>query len=150
MPVGEAAADIDGGRESCRSGECLMGNLVTDAMLARVGDQGYTIAIHNGGGLRSSIGAGAVTVGDVLSVLPFQNTLATMRLSGTVIVASLEAVVNAVEEGAGKCPQAAGLTDTLDLTVPPDAGRVKIVQVLEGGACIPIDESKVYGDATRD
>ena len=149
-PVSEVSADIDGSRDSCRAGECEMGNLVTDAMLARVGDQGYSIAIQNGGGLRASIAAGAVTVGDVLAVLPFQNTLATMKLSGADIVASLEAAVNAVEEGAGKFPQVAGLRYTLDLTVAPDAGRVKNVEVREGDAWSPIDEGKVYGVVTND
>jgi 5'-nucleotidase / UDP-sugar diphosphatase len=56
-----------------------MGNLVADAMLDRVKDQGVTIAIQNGGGLRASIDAGEVTMGEVLTVLPFQNTLATFQ-----------------------------------------------------------------------
>ena len=43
---------------------------VTDAMLARLAGQDYTIAITNGGGLRASIGAGTATMGDVLTVLP--------------------------------------------------------------------------------
>ena len=46
-----------------------MGNLVADAMLERVSSQGVEIAIQNGGGLRASIGAGDVTMGDVLTVL---------------------------------------------------------------------------------
>ncbi len=32
-----------------------------------------TIAVQNGGGLRASIDAGPVTMGEVLTVLPFQN-----------------------------------------------------------------------------
>ena len=39
------AAAIDGSRETCRAVECAMGNLVADAMLDRVTDQGVTIAI---------------------------------------------------------------------------------------------------------
>jgi 5'-nucleotidase len=50
--VAEAADAIDGERERCRAVECEMGNLVAEAMLARVADQGVTIAIANGGGLR--------------------------------------------------------------------------------------------------
>ena len=59
-----------------------MGNLVADAMLDRVEGQGVTIALHNGGGLRASIGGGTVTMGDVLAVLPFQNTLSTFNVPG--------------------------------------------------------------------
>ena len=59
-----------------------MGNLVADAMLDRVKDQGIQVAIANGGGLRASIDAGEVTMGEVLTVLPFQNTLSTFQVSG--------------------------------------------------------------------
>ena len=45
-----------------------MGNLVAEAMLDRVKDQGVTIAIQNGGGVRASIDAGPVTMGEVLTV----------------------------------------------------------------------------------
>ena len=149
-PIGEVAAPIDGSREKCRAGECEMGVAVTDAMLARVADQGIAIAITNGGGLRASIGQGIATVGDVLSVLPFQNTLATMKIKGKDIVASLETGVNDIENGAGKFPQVAGLKYTIDMNVPPDGGRVKDVQVKEGGNWVPIDPEKVYAVATND
>ena len=79
-------------------------------MLDRVKDQGVTIAIQNGGGLRASIDAGEVTMGDVLTVLPFQNTLSTFNLTGADVVAALENGLSQVEEGAGRFPQVAGLT----------------------------------------
>ena len=72
--VGETTGPIDGSRETCRAKECEMGNLVADAVLDRVKDQGVTISIANGGGLRASIDGGVVTMGEVLTVLPFQNT----------------------------------------------------------------------------
>ena len=75
--VASAAAAIDGDRGNCRARECEMGNLIADAMLDRVADQGIQIAIQNGGGIRASIDAGEVTMGEVLTVLPFQNTLST-------------------------------------------------------------------------
>lgn len=149
-PVGEVSAPIDGSRETCRARECEMGVAVTDAILARTADMGVTIAIQNGGGLRASIGQGMATVGDVLSVLPFQNTLATMKLKGADIVASLEAAVDDIENGAGKFPQVAGLKFTLDMNVAPNEGRVSDVQVREGDAWVPIDPDKVYGVGTND
>ena len=75
--VGKTTKGIDGDRKSCRAGECEMGVLVAEAMLDRVKDQGVSIAIQNGGGLRASIDEGDITMGEVLTVLPFQNTLAT-------------------------------------------------------------------------
>lgn len=148
--VGEVTANIDGSRESCRSRECEMGNLITDALLARVGDQGYTIALQNGGGIRASIGQGVATVGDVLSVLPFQNTIATMKLKGSDLVASLEAAASGIEEGAGKFAQVSGLRYTVDLSVAPNEGRVKDVEVREGDAWVAIDGDKIYGVVTND
>jgi 5'-nucleotidase / UDP-sugar diphosphatase len=147
-PVAELAAAIDGSRESCRSAECEMGNAMTDAMLARVGDESVTIALQNGGGLRASLAEGTVTMGDVLTVLPFQNTLTTLRLSGAEIVAALEHGVNAIEDGAGRFPQVAGLRFRLDPAAEPGA-RVSEVEVREGEGWAPIDPEAEYGVATN-
>lgn len=106
--VAEIKAPIDGARTSCRARECEMGNVLTEAMLARVRDQGISIAIQNGGGLRASIEAGTVTMGDVLSVLPFQNTLSTFQLKGADVIAALENGASQIEGGAGRFAQVAG------------------------------------------
>ena len=121
-----------------------MGNLVADAMLDRVKAQGVTIALQNGGGLRASIGAGAVSMGDVLAVLPFQNTLSTFNIPGSAIVSALENGVSQVEEGGGRFPQVAGLRFTWDPKVAPMQGRIKSVEVREGDGWVPIDPAKVY------
>ncbi len=142
--VAEVAADIDGSRETCRAMECPMGNLVAEAMLDRVKGQGVTIALQNGGGLRASIAAGQVTKGDVLTVLPFQNTLSTFNISGAGIVAALENGFSQVEEGAGRFPQVAGLRVTWDPAGAPGEGRVQEVLVRDGEAWVPIDPDAVY------
>jgi 5'-nucleotidase len=138
--VAETSAEITGAREGCRAEECTMGNLIADAMLARVKDQGIEIAIQNGGGIRASIDAGEVTMGEVLSVLPFQNTLSTFQVTGATIVAALENGVSQIEEGAGRFPQVAGMTYAFDPSQP--AGS-RISDVMVGGA--PIDPGKLYG-----
>ena len=147
--VSEATKAIDGSRENCRARECEMGNLVSDAILDRVKGQGVEIVVQNGGGLRASIDQGAVTMGEVLTVLPFQNTLATFQISGKDIVASLEAGVSEIEEAKGKFPQVAGLRYAFDTSVAPNAGRIKSVEVMEGDAWKPIDPAKVYTVATN-
>ena len=146
--IGESAEAIDGSRETCRAVECTMGNLVADAMVDRLSDQGITIAIQNGGGLRASIDAGTVTMGEVLTVLPFQNTLASFQLKGSDIVAALENGVSQVEEAAGRFPQVSGLKYTADLTKPAGS-RISSVEVKEGDAFVAIDPEKVYGVATN-
>lgn len=142
--VAEAAAPIEGARELCRSAECPMGNLIADAMLARVKDQGIQIALQNGGGIRASIDAGPVTMGEVLTVLPFQNTLSTFQVTGEVIRAALENGLSQLEEGAGRFPQVAGMTYAFD-PAQPAGSRVTEVMVDEGGTLVPLDPAKVYG-----
>ena len=148
-PVTEIAANIDGARENCRARECEMGNTVAEAMLAETRDRGVQIALANGGGLRASMGAGTVTLGDVLTVLPFQNTLYTLEVSGATMVAALEHGVNGVEEGAGRFPQVAGIRFKLDLSVAPDGGRVSNVEVAGPDGWAPIDPAATYGLVTN-
>lgn len=148
-PVAEIAADIDGSRETCRAMECEMGNTVADAMLAEVASQDIRIALANGGGLRASLGAGTATLGDVLTVLPFQNTLYTLEVTGETLLAALEHGVNGVEEGAGRFPQVAGVRFAIDLSVAPDQGRVSDVEVMGENGFEPLDPSATYGLVTN-
>ncbi len=143
--VAEASDAIDGERESCRAVECEMGNLVAEAMLDRVKDQGVTIAIANGGGLRASIDAGPVTMGEVLTVLPFQNTLSTFQTDGQTIIEALENGASQIEEQGGRFAQVAGLMYSIDPSKPAGS-RVSDVMVLVGGdAWAPIDPAATYG-----
>ncbi|GFE51262.1 multifunctional 2',3'-cyclic-nucleotide 2'-phosphodiesterase/5'-nucleotidase/3'-nucleotidase [Roseobacter cerasinus] len=137
--VAETASEIVGSRDVCRAQECTMGNLIADAMLDRVKDQGVEIAIQNGGGIRASIDAGEVTMGEVLTVLPFQNTLSTFQVTGASIVDALENGVSQIEDGAGRFPQVAGMSYAFDVSQP--AGS-RVSDVMVSGA--PIDPEKVY------
>ncbi|KKL87463.1 hypothetical protein LCGC14_1934440, partial [marine sediment metagenome] len=131
---------IDGDRANCREMECSMGNLVADAMLDRVKDQGIVVAIANSGGLRASIDAGEVTMGEVLTVLPFQNTLSTFQVTGAQLKEALENGASQMGEGAGRFPQVAGMTFTADASAEPGN---RISDVMIGGA--PLDEAATYG-----
>ena len=146
--VGETTAAIDGSRETCRARECEMGNLVSDAILDRVKDQGVTIVFSNGGGLRASIDQGKVTMGEVLTVLPFQNTVATFKLDGKDVVAALENGTSQLEDGAGRFAQVAGLKYAFDKSKAPGS-RISDVLVADGSNWVPIDENKEYIVATN-
>lgn len=143
--VAEAAELIDGDRNSCRAVECTMGNLVADAMLDRVKGQGVQIAIQNGGGLRASIGAGQVTMGDVVSVLPFQNTLSTFEVTGQTIIDALENGVSQLEDGAGRFVQVAGMSYAFDPAAEPGS---RVSEVMVAGS--PIDPVATYGVVSND
>ena len=81
--VGISTVDMPlvvGGKQVCRLGECLLGDLVTDAMLWRANSTqpgrapggpavNYQIAIQNGGGLRAPLVSGTLSVGSVEEVL---------------------------------------------------------------------------------
>lgn len=148
--VANAAMQIQGERSVCRIEECQMGNLVADAMLDRVKDQGVSIAIANSGGLRASIDAGDVTMGEVLTVLPFQNTLSTFQVSGATVIAALENGVSQVEEVKGRFPQVAGLKFRWDPNVAANEGRVREVLVQKDGAWSPIEPDATYGLVSND
>ncbi|WP_172299168.1 bifunctional UDP-sugar hydrolase/5'-nucleotidase [Pseudoruegeria sp. HB172150] len=139
LVVAETDATIEGSREACRAMECEMGNLVADAMLDRVADQGVVVAIQNGGGLRASIDAGEVTMGEVLTVLPFQNTLSTFEVTGQTLLEALENGVSQIADGAGRFPQVAGMTFTFDVDAEPGS-RISDVTV-DGN---PIDPEATY------
>ncbi len=142
--VANIKAPIDGDRTSCRARECEMGNVIADAMLERVKAQGISIAIENGGGIRASIDAGEVSMGEVLTVLPFQNTLSTFEAKGSDVIAALENGVSQYDEAAGRFPQVAGLKFTVDPAAP--AGRrISDVQVREGNNWAAIDPMASYG-----
>ena len=138
--VAQTDEAIGGDRETCRSQECTMGNLIADAMLDRVKDQGIDVAIQNGGSIRASIDAGEVTMGEVLTVLPFQNTLSTFQVTGATLVEALENGVSQIEEGAGRFAQVAGMTYAFDASQP--AGE-RVSDVMIGGA--PVEMDKLYG-----
>ncbi|WP_028746689.1 bifunctional metallophosphatase/5'-nucleotidase [Rhizobium mesoamericanum] len=146
--IGSSKAPIDGDRTVCRVKECSMGNLVADAMLDRGRSQGMTIAIQNGGGLRASIDAGDVTQGEVITVLPFQNTLATFQLTGADFRKGLENGLGKIEEGAGRFPQVSGVKYIFDKTKPAGS-RLVSVEVKDDDSFVPLDDAKTYGVVTN-
>jgi 5'-nucleotidase len=141
--IGTTTAPIEGSREVCRVEECSMGNLVADAILDRAASQGATIAIQNGGGLRATIDEGEITMGEVLTVLPFSNTMATVEISGADVIDALENGVSDIENGAGRFPQVAGLQYAYTLANPVGE-RISDVMIDNGGEWVPIDEDATY------
>lgn len=152
--VGQSASLLDGSRESCRFGECTMGNIVTDAMLWATQNDGTQIAIENGGGLRASIEAGDVTMGNVLEVLPFGNTMATFGLKGSDLLLALENGVSRAEnpdnEGTGRFAQVSGMRYSWDGSKP--AGERIVNAEVRGadGEYSPVDPDAVYQLVTND
>ncbi|KAL1138354.1 hypothetical protein AAG570_008418 [Ranatra chinensis] len=99
--VGSTSVDLDG---NCRQKECNLGNMVADA-LYEYGENAarkqswpsVPLVIYNGGGVRSSIAlnstGGNLTMGDVLTVSPFENQLRLVKVNGSVLKQTFEVSV---------------------------------------------------------
>jgi 5'-nucleotidase len=141
-PVTTAAPPLDNG--ACRAGECAIGNLIAEAMLAAA--PAADVALQNGGGIRTGLPAGAITYGDVLAVLPFGNTLATAVLRGAHLLAALENGLS--QPGGGRFPQVAGLRLVVDLAAPPGQ-RILSAEVTQGERAGPLDPERAYRIVTN-
>ncbi len=151
--VGSAAVDLDGDRDSCRFGECSMGNLITDAVMWTTAAEGTQIAYLNGGGIRASIPAGDVSRGHVLEVLPFGNTITTLEMTGADVWLALENGVSRAEnpknEGTGRFLQVAGLRYLWNPNLPVGSRVISVDVKSPDGTFSPIELDAVYKVATN-
>jgi 2',3'-cyclic-nucleotide 2'-phosphodiesterase (5'-nucleotidase family) len=90
--IGETAVPL----RAARGTETALGNLITDAMReADLGDgKTLDIALHNDGGIRADLDAGPITYAEMYAVLPFDNTLAGVDLTGARVKEMLESGIN--------------------------------------------------------
>lgn len=140
--IGETLVDLDGERANIRSKETNLGNLIADMMRELANSD---IAITNGGGIRASIKKGPIKIGDVYNVLPFDNLIVKLELTGKDILLALENGFSQIEAGAGRFPQVSGLTVKVNRKRPPMS---RVIEVLIAGK--PLDPNKIYTVATND
>lgn len=138
--IGTAGVDLDG--ENVRKRETNLGDLIADIMRQM---SGADAAIINGGGIRTSIHRGPIRVKDVYSVLPFDNYVVAVKLTGARLRQALEHGVSAVEQGEGRFPQVSGIAFSFDPSAPAGS-RVREIAV-EGR---PLDAGREYSVATND
>jgi 2',3'-cyclic-nucleotide 2'-phosphodiesterase (5'-nucleotidase family) len=81
-PIGVLATPLEGERNDVRSRPSNFGRLLCEIMKQKTGAD---LAVINSGGIRASINAGPVTLGDVVQALPFINHIMTVELSGAEI-----------------------------------------------------------------
>ncbi|HEU5089508.1 MAG TPA: 5'-nucleotidase C-terminal domain-containing protein, partial [Roseiflexaceae bacterium] len=147
--IGSTAVILNGG-SSFRTRESNLGDLIADAILERTREAGAQIAITNSGGIRATINAGDITVGNVLEVLPFGNTIALVTLTGANVIAALENGVSQVESNAGRFPQVSGLRFFWNKHAPAGQ-RVRNVEIWDATMkmYMPIDPAATYRVATN-
>ncbi|WP_399629251.1 S-layer homology domain-containing protein [Sporosarcina sp. SG10008] len=138
---------------SVRAHETILGNLITDGMLAKaqsyVKDKNVIMAFQNGGGIRAGIGAGPITVGEVITVLPFGNTLATMGLTGSELKATFEISFKDYPKESGGFLHIAGAKVEFDSSKPAGQRVVSIAYENEEGTYTEIEDAKSYTVATN-
>lgn len=118
--------------------ESVLGDLVTDAMLEVSGAE---VAFENGGGLRADIPKGPITLEHVYTLLPFDNSIVAMDLSGEEILEVLEQ--NADLEH--KILQVGGLRVEYNLGLPQGS---RVVKAMIGGE--PVAPKRIYRVAVND
>lgn len=101
------------------------------------------IAFQNGGGLRTSIPAGVVTMGTLYEVAPFDNTLVTMDLTGAQVLEVLNHGINNAKNG---MVQFSGLWVRIDSS-QPWGSQVLEVRLSDGAL---LDPAATYRVVTND
>ncbi|OXS58531.1 hypothetical protein B1B00_14215 [Bacillus sp. DSM 27956] len=149
--VGKTEVALNGERADVRRKETNLGNLIADGMVAKANEFVKThIGLQNGGGIRASIDAGDITLGEVLTTLPFGNQLVTLDLTGQEIVDALEHSVAKVEgkDAPGEFLQVSGIHYKYDV-MKPAGERVWHVEVMTDNGFEEIDSDMMYRVATN-
>jgi 2',3'-cyclic-nucleotide 2'-phosphodiesterase (5'-nucleotidase family) len=131
--VGETPVNLEGERDFVRTGETNLGDMITEGMLWKTGAD---IAFTNGGGIRASIPVGEITVGDVISVLPFGNYVVTKEMKGIEIIEALELGISDYPATKGAFPHIAGMRVQYDPSKAP-GDRLVSVTMSNGEELLP-------------
>ncbi len=140
--VAESPVVLDGEKPNVRTGETNLGNILAESLLDI---SGADVAFTNGGGIRSSIDVGPVTKGEVLTVLPYGNTVRVIELTGADVLAAIENGIDSYPEAKGAFPHIAGMTVTFDSS--KEAGS-RVVELKIAGTLV--DPAATYTLATND
>lgn len=149
--VGKTDVFLDGERENVRTKETNLGNLIADGMVWKLQQfiPDVTIALQNGGGIRASIEKGPITMGDVRTVLPFDNALVALEVTGEELLRALEHSVRLYPEQNGGFLQVSGIKFAFDPDKEP-GNRVHSVKVRNtNGEYEDLDLYKMYTIATN-
>ena len=133
--IGETKINLDGERQDVRSKETNLAHLITDATLEKTNAD---FAFTNGGGIRASIKPGKITYRDILTVLPFGNTVYIVKLTGKDVMDVLNYAVT-IPAGQGAHMHVSGITY--------DVVNGKPTNVKIKGE--PLDMNKVYNAVTN-
>jgi 5'-nucleotidase len=144
-PIGESKVHMSSTRSpGVRTMEMPLGNLVADAYREAAAAE---IAVANGGDIRSDLLAGIITNGDVISILPFGNTLMVKTVTPALLRTVLENGVSGIvtddqgnidheQSSQGRFLQVSGFSFCYDPSLP--AGRRVLWITLDTGKSLSL------------
>ncbi len=150
LPIGRIAGPLD--RQQTSGGESTLGALISDAFLAGAsrtvdGASPAQIAFTNPGGVRADLSSTlSVSYGQLFSVMPFNNALVSMDLTGAQLLQLLE------QQWQGRATRSLVLHVSQGFSYSWDAARPQGQRVLPGSAMLngePIRADAVYRVATN-
>jgi len=122
--VGQAPTAISG-----KNGDAPLGNLLAESMKVAAGSD---FAAINAGGVRATLDAGPITYNDLFNILPFNNVLTTVEVTG----AEMETILNAQIVDGTPDFSIAGFRYTHDGT--------KVIDIFLPDGTTKIDKTKTY------
>jgi 5'-nucleotidase len=144
VPLTRTPVALDGREGVVRARENPLGRFIAEAMRERLGAD---VGLLNGGAIRGNrlIPAGPLTRRDFRALLPFENTLVLLEVTGAALAQALERSVAALPRPAGHFLHTAGLRFEVDPDRPPGR-RVSGIEVRG----VPVDPDRSYRVAVPD
>lgn len=144
-PIGSTKVSLDARGEMNRSRETNLGSYIADAYRKAVGAD---VALFNGGSIRAGkiFSPGQLTKRDVMAILPYENPIVKIEVTGATLRAALEHGVSrsAEEKEPGRFPQVSGVRFEFDARRAPGS-RITSMTVNNQ----PLDDRKTYTLATN-
>jgi 5'-nucleotidase len=137
--LGVALTDIK--RFGSAGGDSMLGNFVAEAMQLRRGVE-TDFCVTNSLGIRTDLQEGDVLLEDLYNVLPFENTISTMYLSGVEVQELLD---YATQRSAGRGCSSQVQVSGIEFTMNCRTGRAEDIVI--GGQ--PINYGAIYEMATN-
>jgi 5'-nucleotidase len=144
-PIGTTRVPLDARGGMNRSQETNLGSYIADAYRKALKAD---VALFNGGSIRAGkiFSAGTLTKRDVMAILPYENPIVKLEVTGATLRTALEHGVSrsAEEKEPGRFPQVSGVRFVFDARLPAGS-RITSIEV--GGR--PLDDRKTYTLATN-
>ena len=133
------------GNRLVRTAETNLGDLFAESFrYAADADIGYL----NGGGIRSDIPKGEVTLTSALNVLPFNNTIVKAEVTGQTIKDMMEMAMMIWPEENGSFPHLSGLTFSVNTAIPTSVVLDENEEFVRVSGDYRVYDLKVYNNKT--